>query len=277
VNTEDSSAKPFSLRRWSQRKLAAARKSRSAAASEAEAPAGDTRASPAEPPIRGDQRGSAPGERSTGAPAAASGERSTGALAVAPGDVTANPAAATEGGAPIQSIGSLSIDSDFSAYLGPSVDPALKRAALKQLFRDPRFNVMDGLDVYIDDYTKSDPIPPDLVKQMVQGRYIFDPPKTRVTDAGNVEDVPLDPVGEEVPRPDAPAPVAVAGQTGDPPVPVALVPQAVEPPMSSSFPAQSAGEPGAQPAANPQDDGGARPVSDDGRERPPEAAGKLAR
>jgi hypothetical protein len=31
----------------------------------------------------------------------------------------------------------------------PGVDPALKRQALRTLVRDPRFNVMDGLDIYI--------------------------------------------------------------------------------------------------------------------------------
>jgi hypothetical protein len=39
------------------------------------------------------------------------------------------------------------------------VEEGVKRAALKKLFSDPRFNVMDGLDTYIDDYSKDDPIP----------------------------------------------------------------------------------------------------------------------
>jgi hypothetical protein len=49
---------------------------------------------------------------------------------------------------------------------------------------------MDGLDVYIDDYSKPDPIAPEIVRQMVQARYIFDPPPTRIDALGNVEDVP---------------------------------------------------------------------------------------
>jgi len=85
---------------------------------------------------------------------------------------------------------SLTIDSDFSAFMEPKVDEALKRRALKQLFRDPHFNVMDGLDVYIDDYSKPDPIAPEIVREMVQGRYIFNPPPTRIDALGNVEDVP---------------------------------------------------------------------------------------
>jgi Protein of unknown function (DUF3306) len=85
---------------------------------------------------------------------------------------------------------SLTFDSDFAAFMKPDVDEALKRVALKKLLHDPRFNVMDGLDVYIDDYSKPDPIDPDVVKQLVQARYLFNPPKTRLTDEGFVEDVP---------------------------------------------------------------------------------------
>ncbi|MBI3935410.1 MAG: DUF3306 domain-containing protein [Betaproteobacteria bacterium] len=67
----------------------------------------------------------------------------------------------------------LTIDSDFGAFFHPGVDEALRRAALKKLFSDPRFNVMDGLDVYIDDYSKSEPIPEEMLKQLVQLRRIL--------------------------------------------------------------------------------------------------------
>src|SRR5947207_15182206 len=85
---------------------------------------------------------------------------------------------------------SLTFESDFTAFMKPDVDESLKRLALKKLLHDPRFNVMDGLDTYIDDYSKPDPIDPDVVRQLMQARYIFNPPQTRVTDAGFVEDVP---------------------------------------------------------------------------------------
>jgi hypothetical protein len=68
----------------------------------------------------------------------------------------------------LPSVDSLNFDSDFTAFLRPEVDEKLKHAALKQLFRDPRFNVMDGLDTYIDDYTKADPIEPTVLKEMLQ-------------------------------------------------------------------------------------------------------------
>jgi hypothetical protein len=63
---------------------------------------------------------------------------------------------------------SLTIDSDFKAFMQPEVDADLRRAAVKQLFRSPQFNVMDGLDTYIDDYSKPDPIPPDMLARLQQ-------------------------------------------------------------------------------------------------------------
>jgi hypothetical protein len=104
---------------------------------------------------------------------------------------TSEPATGPTSAAPaLPPVDSLTFESDFTAFMKPDVDPSLKRLALKKLLRDPRFNVMDGLDTYIDDYSKPDPIDPDVVKQLMQARYIFNPPQTRVTEAGFVEDVP---------------------------------------------------------------------------------------
>jgi hypothetical protein len=50
----------------------------------------------------------------------------------------------------------------------PGVDPAVQQAAMKKMFSDPHFNIMDGLDIYIDDYSKPDPIPLEMLKRMVQ-------------------------------------------------------------------------------------------------------------
>lgn len=57
---------------------------------------------------------------------------------------------------------------DFSAFMQPGVDPAVQQAALKKMFSDPHFNIMDGLDEYIDDYSKPNPIPTAMLKRMVQ-------------------------------------------------------------------------------------------------------------
>ena len=49
----------------------------------------------------------------------------------------------------------------------------MRRAALKKLFSDPHFNVMDGLDVYIDDYSKTEPIPPAMLAGLRQAQKIL--------------------------------------------------------------------------------------------------------
>jgi hypothetical protein len=77
-------------------------------------------------------------------------------------------------------IESLSIESDFSPFFQPKVPDALRRAAVKKLFADPRFNVMDGLDVYIDDYSKPDPIPPEMLKNLLHARDLIDHPSDRL-------------------------------------------------------------------------------------------------
>ncbi len=61
---------------------------------------------------------------------------------------------------------------DFSRFVAPGVDSGVRHAALRKLFSDPHFNVMDGLDIYIDDYGLADPIPPAMLRQMVQSHAL---------------------------------------------------------------------------------------------------------
>jgi len=49
-------------------------------------------------------------------------------------------------------------DSDYSAFLTPGVDAALRKRALRKLFSSPKFNVFDGLDTYRDDFTNFPPL-----------------------------------------------------------------------------------------------------------------------
>jgi Protein of unknown function (DUF3306) len=61
--------------------------------------------------------------------------------------------------AELPSIDSLhGLQSEYREFFKPDVDPGTQRAALKKLFSDPHFNQMDGLDVYIDDYNKFEPM-----------------------------------------------------------------------------------------------------------------------
>jgi hypothetical protein len=88
--------------------------------------------------------------------------------AVAP--APAQPAAA------LPPLESLTFESDFKAFMHAKVDEGLKRAALRKLFGEPHFNLMDGLDIYIDDYTKVDPVPDAMLAQLEHAKHtLFGP------------------------------------------------------------------------------------------------------
>lgn len=77
----------------------------------------------------------------------------------------------------------LTLESDYRGFFHPKVDESLRRAALKKLFADPHFNVMDGLDVYIDDYSKSDPLPAAMLAQLRQAQKILEWAREKKDDA----------------------------------------------------------------------------------------------
>jgi hypothetical protein len=69
-------------------------------------------------------------------------------------------------------VAALTRDSDYSRFVAPDVSGEVKNAALKKLFGNPHFNVMDGLDVYIDDYSKPDPLPSSMLRQLAQAAFL---------------------------------------------------------------------------------------------------------
>jgi len=92
---------------------------------------------------------------------------------------------------------------DFSAFMKPNVDPVVQQAAMKKLFSDPHFNIMDRLDIYIDDYSIPDPIPMEMLKRMVQSeslglfRKFEDGPGAKVL-AESAEEKALEPEPEAI-------------------------------------------------------------------------------
>lgn len=72
----------------------------------------------------------------------------------------------------LQDAQALTPQSDFRRFMAPEVDPAVKNAAMKQLFADPHFNVMDRLDIYIDDYSIPDPLPESMLRQMASAKFL---------------------------------------------------------------------------------------------------------
>jgi Protein of unknown function (DUF3306) len=103
----------------------------------------------------------------------------------------------------------LTLDSDYRGFFHPKVDENLRRAALRKLFSDPHFNVMDGLDVYIDDYSKPDPLPAAMLAQLKQAQKILDWAKEKKEDQTIAE--------EPVKAAAAIVPPALAEQTTPPP------------------------------------------------------------
>lgn len=66
----------------------------------------------------------------------------------------------------------LTQQSDFKPFMAGNVSSDVRNAAMKKLFTDPHYNVMDGLDIYISDYSIADPIPESMLRQMVGAKLL---------------------------------------------------------------------------------------------------------
>jgi len=91
----------------------------------------------------------------------------------------------------------LTPDSDFTGFMARGVAPDVKNAAMRKLFADPHFNVMDRMDIYIDDYTQSDPLPVVMLRQMASAKALrlFDDEDG--DPSASATDVPASPSAED--------------------------------------------------------------------------------
>jgi hypothetical protein len=65
-------------------------------------------------------------------------------------------------------------ESDFSGFMHPKVEDALRRVALKKLFSgDPHFNLPDPFEPFSGDWTVGEPIPEKMLKAMNQARTLL--------------------------------------------------------------------------------------------------------
>lgn len=87
-------------------------------------------------------------------------------------DVADAASAAEEPPPTMADVAALTSESDYSRFVARNVDNDVRNAALRKLFTDPHFNVMDRLDIYIDDYNKPDPIPASMLKQLTQSPFL---------------------------------------------------------------------------------------------------------
>lgn len=85
---------------------------------------------------------------------------------------SADPAAEPPKLPTLSDVEQLTPDSDFSTFMTQGVSPEVRNAAMKKLFTDPHYNVMDGLDIYIGDYNTPDPLSAGMLAKMVGAQFL---------------------------------------------------------------------------------------------------------
>jgi hypothetical protein len=73
----------------------------------------------------------------------------------------------------LPAIDKLTPESDFTGFMHPKVEDALRRVALKKLFSDPHFNVPDPYEAYSGDRTAGEPISEELLAGLNQARTLL--------------------------------------------------------------------------------------------------------
>jgi len=73
---------------------------------------------------------------------------------------------------PLPPLDKLTPESDFTAFMHPKVEDALRRAALKKLFNDPHFNIPDPYEPYSRNFNIEDPIPPEMLATLKQAEQL---------------------------------------------------------------------------------------------------------
>jgi hypothetical protein len=84
----------------------------------------------------------------------------------------ASPAAEAPPVLTLDDVAKLTRDADFKPFIGRQVPAEVRNAAMKKLFTDPHYNVMDGLDIYIDDYSQPSPLSAAMMAKMVGAQFL---------------------------------------------------------------------------------------------------------
>jgi hypothetical protein len=110
----------------------------------------------------------------------------------APHDQTASSPQQAPAAPTLEDAMQLTPQSDFKPFVANGVSPEVRNAAMKKLFADPHFNVMDGLDIYIDDYSIPSPLPASMLRRMVGAQMLnlFDDEEKPTAGAASAQPVP---------------------------------------------------------------------------------------
>jgi hypothetical protein len=122
----------------------------------------------------------------------------------------------------LEDVAELGRDSDFKPFVARHVPAEVRNAAVKKLFADPHFNVMDGLDIYIDDYSQPNPLSAALMAKMVGAQFLKlvdepDPEPKSKDQAARADALPqaadTPPEAADAPGDDAPVPSTPIAET----------------------------------------------------------------
>ena len=114
----------------------------------------------------------------------------------------------------LEDVARLSLDGDFKPFVARGVPADVRNAAVKKLFTDPHYNVMDGLDIYIDDYSKPSPLSAAEMAKMVGAQFlklVDDPNEVKIPAPAPVaadQEHAAEPEEAQAPQAGAPEPVA---------------------------------------------------------------------
>jgi hypothetical protein len=174
------------------------------------------------PPKTDNSPAAAVGAKPDHVPAPSSAPLAAGAASTAPAP---DPAAQRPPLPTLEDARALTPSSDFQPFMQQGVAADVRNTAVKKLFTDPHFNVMDGLDIYIGDYNTPDPLPPGMLQKMVGAQFLnLFPPSSdaaaepAMADAALGDAVPISDYPDESPAlPEGSANVAQSPQALDTP------------------------------------------------------------
>ncbi|MNR76202.1 hypothetical protein D3C72_68590 [compost metagenome] len=156
-------------------------------------------------------------------------------------------------------VAKLTHDSDYSGFMAQGVDESIKRSAMKKLFTDPHFNIMDGLDVYIEDFSKFEPMTPAFIAGLSHAKGLMDPLSQLKAPLMSLLDMPkaeqqaevVEAVAEE-PAQDSDAAAEIVDETDPNTAPTlsAAASNETETPLKQDSETAALKEPGAPPRAD---------------------------
>jgi hypothetical protein len=72
----------------------------------------------------------------------------------------------------LEDVQTLTPQSDFSAFVAREVPSDVRNAAMKKLFADPHYSLIDGMDIYLEDYSLPSPLSAAVMAKMASAQFL---------------------------------------------------------------------------------------------------------